>query len=240
VYLIVDLGGQDLFEFFDKHLDGVDDADARQIVLGIVRPISYIHQMGICHRDLKPENILLHAEPGQTIDVSMLKICDFGLCCQNIKKHDKGLSEFCGSPGFFAPEMILNGGRYNGLLVDVWSIGCIMLELTLGHDEFCKSWMTAYDYNSIQRESIFEDTITDAVEGLDLSKVSVRSSERSCVHCDRPSGSEGGAASIKPRAAESQAQHKGGGWGWGGLPPSTTQVISTPKKSQKLSHPTSS
>ena len=73
-------------------------------------------------------------------------------------------------------------------------------------------------------------------------KVSAASerSERSCVHCDRPSGSEGGAASIKPRAAESQAQHKGGGWGWGGLPPSTTQVISTPKKSQKLSHPTSS
>ena len=47
-------------------------------------------------------------------------------------------------------------------------------------------------------------------------------SERSCVHCDRPSGSEGGAVSIKPSAAESRAQRKasaavgGGGWGGGG------------------------
>lgn len=28
---------------------------------------------------------------------------------------------------------------------DVWSLGCILLELVLGHDDFCRLWMTAYD-----------------------------------------------------------------------------------------------
>ena len=64
--------------------------------------------------------------------------------------------------------MVLGGGKYNGLQVDVWSIGCIMLELSLGHDAFCKSWMSAYDFEIIQRPSSFEDAIEGAVGDLKL------------------------------------------------------------------------
>ena len=169
VYIVVAMGGSDLFEFFDDHLDGVDPDDAREVILGITRPINYLHNIGICHRDLKPENILLKTDPSKPVSADNVKICDFGLCCSGVTRNNKGLSEFCGSPGFFAPEILLNGGRYNGLLVDIWSIGCIMLELFLGHQQFCKAWMTAYDYNKLQRESIFEDTINHAVDQLDLS-----------------------------------------------------------------------
>ena len=119
----------------DDHLDGVDPDDAREVIIGITRPINYLHSIGICHRDLKPENILLKVDSNEPVSANRIKICDFGLCCQRIKKGSKSLSEFCGSPGFFAPEMILFGGKYNGLLVDTWSIACIMLELCLGHEE---------------------------------------------------------------------------------------------------------
>lgn len=85
---------------------------------------------GICHRDLKPENILLHtvtkasianAGPGG-VGSSMfdVKICDFGLSATFVK--GKKLNDFCGSPGFFAPEMISMVG-YDGPAVDIWSIG---------------------------------------------------------------------------------------------------------------------
>jgi hypothetical protein len=47
--------------------------------------------------------------------------------------------------GFFAPEMIMYG-KYYGDKADIWSIGCILLELVLGHEKFCDLWMTAYDY----------------------------------------------------------------------------------------------
>ncbi|GMI06397.1 hypothetical protein TrLO_g3734 [Triparma laevis f. longispina] len=168
VYLFVEQGGDDLFDFFDKHLKGVDHRTAREIILGITLPIAYLHDMQICHRDLKPENVLLKIVPGKEIQSADIQICDFGLCCQKVKPHSRSLSEFCGSPGFFAPEMVLGGGKYNGLAVDVWSIGCILLELTLGHDVFCKSWMSAYDFEIIQRPSAFEDSIHEAVENLNL------------------------------------------------------------------------
>ena len=163
----VEKGGEDLFEFFDKHIEGVDISTARQIVLGIVLPTAYLHGICICHRDLKPENILLKSAPDQKINSSHIQICDFGLC-HSSEKNAQNLTDFCGSPGFFAPEMIISKDGYNGQLVDVWSIGCILLELLLGHDNFCKSWMTAYDFDIIRRPSTFEDSINDAVNELNL------------------------------------------------------------------------
>lgn len=55
------------------------------------------------------------------------------------------LSLFAGHAGFFGPEMITHGSYY-GDKVDIWSVGCILLELVLGHERFCDMWMTAYDY----------------------------------------------------------------------------------------------
>ena len=35
---------------------------------------------------------------------------------------------------------------YNGKHVDIWSVGCILLEMILGHSRFNQgSWMKAYD-----------------------------------------------------------------------------------------------
>jgi len=172
VYLFVEMGGQDLFDFFDCHLDGVSASVAREIMLGITLPIAYLHERGICHRDLKPENILLKVKGGEAGDVRSehIQLCDFGLCRQGLNETDKSLTEFCGSPGFFAPEIVTGEQRYNGLAVDVWSIGCIMLELCLGHEQFCTDWMVAYDFDLIQRPFSFEDAIDEAVSRLELGR----------------------------------------------------------------------
>ena len=80
------------------------------------------------------------------------------------------LSDFCGSPGFFAPEMI-TAGYYSGDKVDVWSTGCILLELILGHERFCNAWMAAYDYEVLQDKEKFTEAISAAVEKLPSSLV---------------------------------------------------------------------
>ncbi|GMI26466.1 hypothetical protein TeGR_g3509 [Tetraparma gracilis] len=172
VYMFVDLCQQDLFDYFDKHLEGVSPDVAREIITGIASPIAFLHSKGICHRDLKPENILLkRMEAGATPTADDIQICDFGLCRQHISSTDKTLSDFCGSPGFFPPEMVISGSNYNGLKVDVWSIGCILLELTIGHDRFCDEWMnTAYDYKVIKSPSSFEEKINYAVDTLDMNE----------------------------------------------------------------------
>lgn len=92
-----------------------------------------------------------------------LKLCDFGLSSKFSPKLP--LSDFCGSPGFFAPEMIIEG-IYYGDKADVWSTGCILLELILGHERFCDAWMSAYDYDVLQDKAKFTAAITATVDKL--------------------------------------------------------------------------
>ena len=53
------------------------------------------------HRDLKPENIIF--ENNQKISLS---IVDLGFACY-INEYDKLFSR-CGTPGYIAPEILLN------------------------------------------------------------------------------------------------------------------------------------
>ena len=139
LYLITEVGGSDLFEFFDDHPEGVSEDWAKKIVYQILKAVSHCHMNAYCHRDLKPENILMEFDV-TTNECLDLKLCDFGLATK-FSSNEK-LTEFCGSPGFFAPEMILTGAYY-GDKADIWSIGCIILELLLGHDMFCDNWMVS-------------------------------------------------------------------------------------------------
>jgi serine/threonine protein kinase len=162
LYIVTERGGSDLFEFFDEHPGGVPDEWAKEIVACIIEAVSYCHRVGVCHRDLKPENILMdfNQVTGQVVD---LKLCDFGLSAHF--QPNKALHEFCGSPGFFAPEMIVTSSYY-GDKSDWWSVGCIILELILGHESFCEVWMGAYDYDLMQDKVRFNDEVDVTLKAL--------------------------------------------------------------------------
>ncbi len=162
LYLITEIGGCDLFDFFDKYPQGVGEEWAKKIVINILKAIQFCHDRNYCHRDLKPENILLEFDPEKS-ECLDLKLCDFGLAIEYNRK-DK-LTEFCGSPGFFAPEMIVQSCYY-GDQADIWSIGCVILELVLGHEMFCDKWMSAYDYEVLQNKLSFITAVKDAVKAL--------------------------------------------------------------------------
>lgn len=80
----------------------------------------------MAHRDLKPENILLDYR-------KEIKIVDFGL--SNTYKPGERLETPCGSPCYAAPEMI-QGERYHGLKVDIWSSGVILFAMLNGYLPF--------------------------------------------------------------------------------------------------------
>jgi len=162
LYIVTEKGGPDLFEFFDEHPEGVPEEWAKEIILRVMRAVQFCHDRQYCHRDLKPENILMNFDPNTHI-CSDLKLCDFGLSIQF--KEKMILSDFCGSPGFFAPEMITKGAYY-GDKADIWSTGCILLELILGHEQFCDIWMCAYDYDILQDKEKFAESIEEAVASL--------------------------------------------------------------------------
>ena len=85
----------------------------------LLRGLKYIHSANIIHRDLKPSNLLVNANCD-------LKICDFGLARPNI--NDEFMTEYVVTRWYRAPELLLNSSDYTAA-IDVWSVGCIYMEL---------------------------------------------------------------------------------------------------------------
>lgn len=74
--------------------------------------------------DLKPENILIDASGN-------IKITDFGLSCFD---SDKDNNNFCGTPEYLAPEIILKSSR--GKEIDWWTLGNLIYEMLVGYPPF--------------------------------------------------------------------------------------------------------
>ncbi|KAK9077942.1 hypothetical protein SSX86_001999 [Deinandra increscens subsp. villosa] len=83
--------------------------------------LDYLHELGIIHCDLKPENILI-----KSYSRCEIKIIDLGSSCF---QNDR-LSLYVQSRSYRAPEVIV--GLPYDQKVDLWSLGCILAELSSG------------------------------------------------------------------------------------------------------------
>ncbi|KAK9076675.1 hypothetical protein SSX86_005009 [Deinandra increscens subsp. villosa] len=86
----------------------------------ILSGLAYLHATNTVHRDIKGANILV--DPNGRV-----KLADFGMA-----KHISGPScplSFKGSPYWMAPEVINNNSNGCNLAVDIWSLGCTVLEM---------------------------------------------------------------------------------------------------------------
>ena len=88
--------------------------------------LAYLHREGILHRDLKADNILLDLD-------GTCKISDFGISkkTDNIYGNDK-TNSMQGSVFWMAPEVIRSQAEGYSAKVDIWSLGCVVLEMFAG------------------------------------------------------------------------------------------------------------
>lgn len=111
------------------------EADARHIMCQLLEALKYLHSQNIVHRDLKPENILLERRRSAD-DAYRVKIADFGLA--KLTGAAKVASTFCGTPQYFAPEVLesRNSKRGYDAACDMWSVGVILYVLLSGTTPF--------------------------------------------------------------------------------------------------------
>ncbi|KAH6845237.1 hypothetical protein B0I37DRAFT_179692 [Chaetomium sp. MPI-CAGE-AT-0009] len=102
--------------------------------LQLLEGLAYLHELHIAHRDIKPENILLDHN-------GIIKYVDFG-AAKLIARQGRTLVQeltstkpnksMTGTPMYMSPEVIKgeNTGHFGA--VDIWSLGCVILEMATG------------------------------------------------------------------------------------------------------------
>lgn len=109
--------------------------------LQMLKGLAYLHQSGVVHHDIKPENILLDHN-------GVLKFIDFGTAqilsnevsftdseeTETILQSDtkKEKSFMSGTPMYMSPEIITGSFNYKNSAVDIWSLGCCIVEMATG------------------------------------------------------------------------------------------------------------
>lgn len=118
-----------VFEYMDHDLTGVlsqtqftfTDAHLKSLCQQMLCGLSYLHRKGVVHRDIKGANILLNNR-------GELKLADFGLARFYQKRRRADYTNRVITLWYRPPELLLGTTVY-GPEVDMWSAGCIMLEL---------------------------------------------------------------------------------------------------------------
>ncbi|THF97894.1 hypothetical protein TEA_021904 [Camellia sinensis var. sinensis] len=118
VYIAYELMDTDLHQIIRSN-QALSEEHCQYFLYQILRGLKYIHSANVLHRDLKPSNLLLNANCD-------LKICDFGLA--RVTSETDFMTEYVVTRWYRAPELLLNSSDYTAA-IDVWSVGCIFMEL---------------------------------------------------------------------------------------------------------------
>ncbi|KAG1175005.1 hypothetical protein G6F71_004475 [Rhizopus microsporus] len=121
-----------VLEYMDHDLSGIlghpnftfQPSHAKSLVKQMLEGLAYLHHMGILHRDIKGSNLLINNK-------GELKIADFGLARVFEKNETQDYTNRVITLWYRPPELLLGATAY-GPAVDIWSVGCIMLEFFTG------------------------------------------------------------------------------------------------------------
>ncbi|KAF8949350.1 Suppressor of Sensor Kinase (SLN1) [Haplosporangium gracile] len=117
-----------------------DEKVIKFYTLQMLKGLAYLHGENVVHRDVKPDNVLLD-------HLGNIKFVDFGAAKilaknQRTRTHGRGgagtmsvgvgANSLNGTPMYMAPEVIKNGEKGRKGSMDIWSLGCCVLEMATG------------------------------------------------------------------------------------------------------------
>lgn len=119
-----------VFEYMDHDLTGLlanpsvkfEIPHIKDLASQLFQGLAYLHHRGVLHRDLKASNLLLD-------NAGQLKLADFGLARFYHKSRlNADYTNRVITLWFRPPELLLGATAYDAA-VDIWSAGCIFIEL---------------------------------------------------------------------------------------------------------------
>ena len=124
VYIIQEAGGCDLYRLIGEVARNcpLSPLIIAAVARGLSAAVAAVHAHGWCHRDIKPENVLLGGdvrslsalaehEPELAAARVHVRLCDFGITTRLPRDGEPRLTQFCGTPGFFAPELVADAAE---------------------------------------------------------------------------------------------------------------------------------
>ena len=134
LYLLLEyLPGGDLLNLIKNQKFISEGESLKFYAAEVICAVEFLHGQNIVFRDLKPENILLDA-------AGHIRLIDFGFSKQLLRSSQRCVTN-CGTPGYSAPEVMLQGeqaGGYDAKKADIWSVGILLCEMIGGYTPFTK------------------------------------------------------------------------------------------------------
>ncbi|XP_075450393.1 cyclin-dependent kinase-like 5 isoform X3 [Ascaphus truei] len=127
LYLVFEYVEKNMLELLEEMPNGVPPEKVKNYVYQLIKAIHWCHKNDIVHRDIKPENLLISY-------TDILKLCDFGFARNLSEGSNANYTEYVATRWYRSPELLL-GAPY-GKAVDMWSVGCILGELSDGQPLF--------------------------------------------------------------------------------------------------------
>lgn len=128
LYLVFEFLNQDLKRYMETAPpSGMSLRHVKSFLEQMIKGVNFCHSHRILHRDLKPQNLLISVD-------GTLKLADFGLA-RAFGVPVRSYTHEVVTLWYRAPEILL-GARHYSTPVDVWSIGCIFVELVTKHPLF--------------------------------------------------------------------------------------------------------
>lgn len=112
----------------------IEDEQVIQVyTLQMLEGLAYLHQSGIVHRDIKPENILLdHMGVVKFVDFGAAKVIARTGKTKGLNNGRTKLNSMTGTPMYMSPEVITGSDPGRQGSIDIWSLGCCVLEMATG------------------------------------------------------------------------------------------------------------
>lgn len=146
-----------------------DEVFIQIYTLQMLEGLAYLHYSGVVHRDIKPENILLDHN-------GVIKFVDFGAAKviallgrtrgPNPLRGPNNLNTMTGTPMYMSPEAITGTASAKSGVVDIWSLGCCVLEMATGRRPWLNldnEWAIMYHIAAGKKPQLpTQDQLSDA------------------------------------------------------------------------------